>query len=216
MGKSKPKRGQKEVLKKAVVYASEMALNGKGSLFVLSRRDISDKYDLLYGKFIRPFDFLDKASGPIIRALSELDGAIIIRNGKVVDVGARIKTRKSLRGHGTRHAAAFSISSLPGVVAVLSSEEDRMVRIFREGRLYVEMDPRTGSRVGLLDKIADIVTSSDFSLLASSGIASVALGVNPLAALFVFAGSYVITSKGMATLRDFVRNGIKTFRDKKR
>ena len=201
---------EKDLVKVAIGYASEFARDGKGSLFVISDTSISDQYDLLYGKFVRPFSFADPKNRPVIRALASLDGALVVRKGKVVDAGARIKAKERFRGHGTRHSAAFSISKTRGVVSVLSSEEDRKVRIFKNGRLYVEMDPYTKNKVSVMEKIAEIVTNNDASVLASAGLASAALGINPLAAIFVFAGSYVITSKGMASIRQFLRRGIES------
>lgn len=195
----------------AICLANDMAKKKKGSLFIISKRDISKHYDLLYpelfeGKTIKINDFSFK---PVLLKLADLDGAIIADDsGNIKGYGAKIKrTKHVLLGHGTRHAAGLSASTIPDTMAVLSSEEDGMVRIFKNGKLAAELNPETGQNKNLVDKMSEAFSKSDVQVATSSGVASLLLGLNPLMAGAVFTGSYIITKYGLASIKDFVKTG---------
>ncbi len=196
----------KGAIKHVIKLAMDMGKRRKGSLIVLSPKDIRRHYSLLYGRFIRPFRISEKMY-PVLESLSSLDGAIIVVGNEVVDAGAKIRKTKTFPGHGTRHSAGLGISTIPGVISVLSSEEDGMVRVFKEGRLVMEINPSTGEEPTLLDRIASLLSKKEVQILGSGGIASVALGLNPFVATLIFAGSYIVTQYGIANLEEFLKAG---------
>src|SRR3989344_5736425 len=76
-----------------------------------------------------------------LEALALLDGACIVdKNGSLIAYSAKIINTKVFKGFGTRHSAAYT-ASLNKNVAILASEEDRKIRIFKNGKLIMQIDP---------------------------------------------------------------------------
>ena len=200
----------KEITKILLDIAVDFGKKGKGSFFVITNSDISKHYCNLYPDLFgdKDISIRDKETLPLIKKLAELDGAIIVnKDGKIITYGAEILVAVLLKGHGTRHNAAFGISKFPDTTVITSSEEDGCVRIFKEGIPLVEINPHTKVSPKLSEKIASFLSSESIPLLSSGGIASIALGINPLMAVIVFAGSYVITKKGIVSINRFLRSG---------
>ena len=206
---------KKTEIRNVIDLAITAGKSGRGALFVVSDRPIRKYYSRLYGEFIKPFRISPRMY-PVIEALESLDGAIIVSNNMVVDAGAKLKKTRTFPGHGTKHSAALGISSVEGVVSVLASEEDRMVRVFKNGKLIIEINPETGRQPSLLDKIAALVSKKDFQIIGTGGIASVALGLNPFVATLVFAGSYILTRYGAANIEEFMKTGKIVVKKKKK
>ena len=90
----------------------------KGSFFIITKSDISNKYERLYPDLFskRKISIFRKETQTLLLALLELDGAIVVDNsGIIIDYGVKVKKTKILLGHGTRHSAARGISSVPNV-----------------------------------------------------------------------------------------------------
>lgn len=201
---------EKEVVKILIDIAMEFGQEKKGSFFVVTKKDIKRNYNLLYPKLFdgKKISIKSKDVVPVIRKLAELDGAIVIDDdGHIMDYGAIIKRTVTFKGHGTRHAAALGISQMDGVISIISSEEDGCVRIFRNGITLVEVNPLTKTPPTLSEKIARIITSAHIPLIGGGGLASLALGINPVVAAIVFTGSYIATKSGIQSLSDFLKEG---------
>jgi hypothetical protein len=210
---------EKGVAKILVDIAMEFGREKKGSMFVIAETDIKKYYKLLYPDLFtgKKVNIRDKSAVTLLKTLADLDGAIILNNeGDILAYGAEITKTSPYSGHGTRHSAALGISSIQGIISIVSSEEDGCVRIFRNGITLVEVNPFTNTPPTLSEKIADIITSSHISLLGGGSLASVALGVNPLVAAIVFTGSYIATKSGVLSLGDFLRRGKEKERPKKK
>ncbi len=200
----------KKVIAEIMTMATDMAKEKKGSLFIITKEDISKYYENLYpelfkGKNVSVFDSSAKV---LLLNLSDLDGGIIVNDKGIVEAyGVKIKKTKVLAGHGTRHSAAKGISELKDVVSILSSEEDGQIRIFKEGKLAAEINPETGQDRKFVDKIADLFSKTDIQVATSSGVASLLIGLNPLMAGAIFTGSWIITKFGFASLKEFRKSG---------
>ncbi len=200
----------KNTISKVMILVNEMAKNKKGSFFVITKDDISKRYDLLYPDLFKDknFNVKDKETQTLLLYLSEMDGAIIIKDdGKVLAYGAKIKKTKILFGHGTRHSAARGISQEKDVMAIISSEEDGQIRIFQKGNLVAEINPETGKNKMFFEKIGELFSKPDIQVATSSGVASLLLGFNPLLAGVFFTGSFIITKYGIASIKEFVKTG---------
>jgi len=69
------------------------------------------------------------------------DGAVIIREGRVVAAGATLPLSDRMDGfHGTRHRAALGITERTDAVAVVVSEETGAISIAANGRVISNLD----------------------------------------------------------------------------
>lgn len=209
---------EKKVVKQIIDIAMEFGQEKKGSFFIITNRNLKHYYNLLYTNILEKtrVKVNDKRVLPLIKKLAELDGAIIIdEDGHLCAYGAQIKKTKYYKGHGTRHSAALGISQIPGTVSIISSEEDGAVRIMKDGKTLVEINPFTKTPPTLSEKIAELITSPSISLIGGGSIGALALGVNPFVAAIVFTGSYIMTKSGAKSLSEFLKRGPKIIEEKK-
>jgi len=200
----------KETIEIVLGLANKFALEKKGSLFIITDKDMSKQYDLLYPDLFsnRDINIKNNAVRIVIEKLADLDGAFIIdTKGKIIAYGAKIKKTKVFLGHGTRHSAALGVSKIDNVMAILSSEEDGLVRIFKKGLLNAEINPFTGKNKKFYEKLADLFTKPEIQVATSGGVASLLIGINPLLAGAIFTGSWIVTKYGMASVKDFINTG---------
>jgi hypothetical protein len=201
---------KKETIELVLSLANKFALEKKGSLFVLSDNNISKNYELLYPDLFsgRNLNIRNNAVRLIMEKLADLDGAFILNyKGEILAYGAKIKKTKVFLGHGTRHSAALGVSKLEDVMAILSSEEDGNVRIFKNGLLNAEINPITGKNKKFYEKLADLFTKPEIQVATSGGVASLLIGINPLFAGAIFTGSWIVTKYGLASVKDFLNTG---------
>jgi diadenylate cyclase len=72
------------------------------------------------------------------------DGAVIIRNGRIIAAGAVLPLSDNVLGpsqYGTRHRAAIGISEFSDAVAVVVSEERGTISVAANGRLVSNLTP---------------------------------------------------------------------------
>jgi hypothetical protein len=139
---------------------------------------------------------------PVIKHLSELDGATIIdRNGRLKEFGVTLKKESTVLGHGKRHAFAAGTSRAKNVICIVTSEEDKHVRVFRDGLCLAEFDARTKVPMNLKHRVVDIVNNPLSRILVASGIATSILTLNPIPAIVTITGSSVIVSYGFDRLK---------------
>jgi diadenylate cyclase len=72
------------------------------------------------------------------------DGAVIIRNGRIVAAGAVLPLSDNITGpqnYGTRHRAAIGISEYSDAIAVVVSEERGTISVAANGRLVSNLTP---------------------------------------------------------------------------
>jgi len=209
----------KKTIAQITALVNEMANKKKGSFFIITKQDISSKYERLYPDLFshKKINIKDKETQTLLIALAELDGAIVVDNdGYVIDYGVKIKKTKILLGHGTRHSAARGISQTKNVLPIISSEEDGRVRIFREGEMVAEINPRTGKDKQFFEKIGELFSRPDLQVATAGGVASLLLRVNPFMAGAVFTGSWIITKYGLVSMKEFLATGRLVVKKKKK
>jgi len=200
----------KKTIAQVTSLVNEMANKKKGSFFIITKEDISSKYERLYPDLFshKKINIKDKETQTLLIALAELDGAIVVDDsGYVIDYGVKIKKTKILLGHGTRHSAARGISQTKNVLPIISSEEDGRVRIFREGEMVAEINPRTGKDKQFFEKIGELFSRPDLQVATAGGVASLLLRVNPFMAGAIFTGSWIITKYGLVSMKEFLATG---------
>ena len=177
-------------IEKVIIKISiEIAKRGEGALFVIGDR-------IHYGKLVRhkcgKINVFDKGAEKVLKGLAVIDGATIIdRKGNLVNYGVLIKNTRPFVGFGTRHAAAVTASK-NGNVAILSSEEERKVKIFRSGRYIMQIDALQKNVEQKVPAISKILETAGAGTLGYIGAATLAptLGIALIPGIVVFGGSY--------------------------
>ena len=180
----KNQKPEEKILKIAV----EIAKEGKGALFIIG--NIAHKR-LLKQQF-RPFSIFESGSEKLVKSLAELDGAVIIdKKGVVKDYGAMITITKTIKGYGTRHAAALTASN-NGNTSILCSEEKRKVKIFKNNKYIMQIDALQKDVMKGLPKAISLLESIGAGALGTIGTTIVApqFAITLPAGILIFGASY--------------------------
>jgi hypothetical protein len=208
---------KKQTIAQAMELTTEMAKGKKGSFLVLTKDDISSKYEMLYPDLFKGknINLKDKETKTLIMNLLLMDGAVVMDyTGKILTYGAKIKKTRLVLGHGTRHSAARGISEIKDVLAIISSEEDGRIRVFKEGKLIGEINPETGKNKQFFEKLGELFSKPDIQVATAGGVASLLLKLNPIMAGAIFTGSWIITRYGLVSMKDFLQTGKLIITDK--
>ena len=126
---------------RVIDVAIKVAKINEGALFVIGN---NSKYDLHFPNFFNKnaISVFDEGIDKVLVKLATIDGAVIIDDEGIIQAyGARILNTDTLKGFGTRHAAARG-ASLANDMVILVSEEDNLIRVFREGNIGLELKPQ--------------------------------------------------------------------------
>ena len=147
-------KAEPSVIRDVVELSIELGKKGQkgkpiGALFVVGDAgNVMDKSrELSYNPFEKSHVHVgDPIVNVMLKEFSRLDGAFVISDsGKIVSAYRYLEADGEgidiPRGLGTRHMAAASITRDTNAVAVVLSESDRMVRVFKGGELELELDP---------------------------------------------------------------------------
>lgn len=184
-----PKKKLKKIEEKILNISVALARKGEGALFV-----IGDKieYSVLIKQRFEKFNLFDQGSDKLLKSIATIDGSVIIdREGNVVAYGAMIKKTRPFVGYGTRHAAAFT-ASLKGNTAILCSEEEHKVKIFKNGKLLMQIDGLQKNVEKEIPKITEILESVGAGVVGTIGVAALApaLGIALIPGVIVFGAGY--------------------------
>lgn len=145
-----------EVFERLLTIALELAEEGKegrpvGTTFVLG--DHEKVLSLSSQMVINPFaavpeaqcNILDAAMKETIREFSTIDGAFVIRDDGVILAAGRhlspsVENSELPQGLGARHRSAAGITALTNAIALVISESTGTVRIFSQGKLFMEIE----------------------------------------------------------------------------
>lgn len=147
------------VFEHALNLSIELASKGRegkpiGTIFVLG--DEEKVMQLSKQMIMNPFkgyeeeerNLLNPALKETIREFSALDGAFVVSGeGEVITagryLGAATDESEIPRGLGARHIAAAGITALTNAIAIVISESTGDVRIFRNGKVIMEIEKTT-------------------------------------------------------------------------
>ena len=194
--KSEKEKMKQQVEDIALNIMITVAREGEGGLIVIGKLN-KDDYECHYPNFFerRRFTVFDDGIKPVLEKLATIDGAIVIdEDGRIRAYGARILRQKAYRGHGTRHSAAKGIS-LTGATAILASEEDHLVRIFKNGQVVVEINPFTKGIEKHTTKIIKLLHSPEVAGILAGAAAAPLVGIPVLSGVIIFSGSYMVSKK---------------------
>lgn len=178
-----------DIEEKIIKISLEIAKNGEGCLFVIGD-NIS--YDDLIKKNAIKLNIFEKGAEKILKGLAVIDGAVIIdKKGNLVAYGAMIKKAKPFLGFGTRHAAGMTASK-NGNISILASEEERKVKIFKEGKYIMQMDALQKGVIKSASTASKILESTGAGFLGTIGTVTLAptFGIALIPGMIIFGGSY--------------------------
>ncbi len=151
-----------DVFEELVSISAELATEGRegksiGTIFVLG--DTDKVMQLSRQLIFNPFhgypeeerNILDPRLRETIKEFSHLDGAFIIRDdGVIVSAGrhlsAALEEESLPQGLGARHVASAGITAVTSATAIVISESTGTVRIFRNGKIFMEIEKAAPSR----------------------------------------------------------------------
>lgn len=193
-------------MKKNAVHDQILALGKnlskqkKGALFVIAPKStFKGKYELLYPQVSSKVKINSKGFDEVIYKLAELDGAFLVSNtGELIAFGARIKKSKTIQGKGTKHAAASGITSrIKKSTAILISEENGWIKVFKNGNIILETDGKD-TTPNITKKVIDFITDNDTALITAAGASAAVVGVVPIV---IVGGTYLALKTASGIIR---------------
>lgn len=152
------------VFEELVKIAVELAYQGRegkplGTIFVLG--DTERVMQISRQMIFNPFqgypeeerNILDPSLRETIKEFASLDGAFVIRDDGVILAAGRYLSASMEdaglpQGLGSRHAAAAGITSLTNAIAIVISESTGDVRIFKNGKIFLQVEKETPQTAG--------------------------------------------------------------------
>ncbi|MCC7552411.1 DNA integrity scanning protein DisA nucleotide-binding domain protein [Candidatus Micrarchaeota archaeon] len=195
---SKEEELKKKVYEAAIDTAILIAKKGEGGLIVIGK---TKDYECHFPNFFenKKFYITDNGMTEVLSKLGIVDGAIVLDpDGRIKAYGARILKQETAKGFGTRHSAAKGISN-SGCLAILASEQDKVVRIFKEGNKVMEINPHTKTVEKNVSKIVKILTKTETAGLIAGAAAVPIIGIP---GVIVFGGSYFVSKTLLGMIRE--------------
>lgn len=165
-----------------------IAKRGEGALFVVG----SAEYKPLVGQNVPNFKAISNPK--LLESLALMDGAVVItREGIMEAYGVMIKSKSTMRNFGTRHSAALSASKGENIV-VLVSEEDKKVKILKNGKMVMQFDSLQKGVEESVSNAVNLLESIGAGTLGAvgAGILVPSLGVTLLPGIIVFGSAYYL------------------------
>jgi hypothetical protein len=181
----------RRIEEKLIHIAIKLARRGEGGLFVIVFGK-KPEFKKLVEQNIKPFNVIQMKNEKLVESLAMIDGAVIINTeGELIAYGAMIRNSVPFKGFGTRHAAALAASK-NGNTSILSSEEERKVKIFKNGRYIMQLDALEKGIEKEVPSISRFFESVGAGFLGTLGVATLlpGLGVTIIPGVIIFGGSY--------------------------
>ncbi len=182
----------KELEECIIKVALKVAKRNEGALFVIGKT----KYSPLIDQTVPKFEA--KKNPKLLESLALMDGAIVLnRKGIVEAYGVRIKPQATFKNHGTRHSAALGASKEKGNMCILVSEEDKKIRIFKAGKMIMQIDPKEKNIEDSIFPATAILESIGAGTMGTIGVGIIApaLGMALLPGVVVFGAAHYFGKK---------------------
>lgn len=183
------KKPSQELEETLVQVGLRIAKRGEGALFVVGEVD----YKTLIDQNVPPFKAMENPK--LLESLALIDGAVIIdKEGLVEAYGAMIKSKFSLKNFGTRHSAALTASKKIGNLVIIISEEDRKIRILKEGKIVMQIDALQRDVEKSVPKAMQFLESIGAGTIGTigTGILVPSLGITFLPGVILFGSAYYL------------------------
>ena len=166
-----------------------IAKRGEGALFVLGEVE----YKPLVDQQVPPFNVMKNPK--LLESLAIMDGAIILdKSGNMIAYGVMVKSKRVFKNFGTRHSAAISASKKGNTVFIIS-EEDKKIRISREGKVVMQIDALQKDVEKSVSRAVEVLESVGAGTLGTvgAGILAPGLGIALLPGIVIFGSAYYLT-----------------------
>lgn len=173
----------------------EIARKDEGALFVICKKC---KYTKLLKQKIDKFSIFERGAQKLLVSIAMIDGAVIIDpEGAVVQYGAKIESKSTFKGYGTRHSAAYSVSKTKDTLAILVSQEEKKIKIFKEGKVVVQIDALQKGVEKHVSKANELLESIGVGTLSTIGVSALAptLGIAVVPGIILFGVPYYLFRK---------------------
>ena len=166
----------------------KIAKRGEGALFVVGNVEFKP----LVNQTIPPFKAVDHPK--LLESLALMDGAVIIdSNGFVRAYGVMIKAKKVFKNFGTRHSAGLS-AAMGNNLVVLVSEEDRKIRILKQGKMVMQIDALQKNVEKNIPYAVNFLESLGAGTIGAigTGLLVPALGITFFPGVIIFGSAYYL------------------------
>lgn len=189
------KNSMKELEECLIKVGLRVANRKEGALFVVGKT----KYEPLIDQTVPPFEA--QKNPKLLESLALIDGAVILnKKGKVEAYGVLIKTKSTYKNFGTRHSAAMTASEDKDNFVLLVSEEDKKLRIFKGGKMVMQIDPEQKNVEKSVPHATNILESIGVGTVGTIGVGLLAptLGITLLPGIVVFGAAHYFGKKLMS------------------
>lgn len=166
----------------------KIAKRGEGALFVVGEV----KHKPLVDQTVPPFRVLSNPK--LLESLALMDGAVIInKEGMMEAYGVMVHSKKIIKNYGTRHSAALSASKNNNLV-VLVSEEDKKIRILKDGKMVMQIDALQKDVEKSVSRAVNVLESVGAGTIGAIGTSLIApaIGLAFLPGVVVFGSAYYL------------------------
>jgi len=182
-------KSEKSNLEETLIQVGlRIAKRGEGALFVVG--DVS--YKPLVAQKVPPFKITDNPK--LLESLALIDGAVVIdQRGFLKAYGVMIKSKKIFKNYGTRHSAALS-AAIGDNLVVIVSEEDRKVKILKQGKMVMQLDALQKNVEKSVPNVVAVLEAVGAGALGTIGTSmfAPALGVSLIPGVIIFGSAYYI------------------------
>ena len=185
----------KKIEETLIKVGIEVAKKGEGALFVITE---DCKYKRLLNQKMDKFSIFEKGANKVLLSIAMIDGAVIVNHeGFVLDYGAKVDSKRVFKGYGTRHSAAYSASFCKNTVAILISQEEKKIKIFRQGKIIVQIDALEKDVAKHVEEANDLLESIGVGTLTTVGVGALApaLGIAVVPGILLFGVPYYLFKK---------------------
>ena len=180
----------KEIEETILDTCIKIGKRGEGAIILIGDAKCSP----LVNQSVTPFMITENPK--LLESLALMDGAVIIApNGMLKYYGVKLEVGNVImRNFGTRHSAAMSASMIKGNTVFVVSEEDRKVRILKDGKRIMEVDSLTKGIEKQIPEISKIFESTGFGAISTFGIGLLApaVGLMLLPGVVIFSGLHYL------------------------
>jgi len=194
------------IMTRVLELTNKYAAKKIGSLFVIVNEHQIIDYSLLYPHIKVTANISELKDSEIDFIVKYFDGAIVLDyTGNIFDVGCKLKQSKIFVGHGSRHSSAFGVSYIKGITSILSSEEDGLVRIFKNKSCIAEISPVKTKNKNYFNKISEAIVHPElFAGLSGLAVAS-AIGSGLVLGALIGAGGYVVINRSAIEIKKLLK-----------
>jgi len=179
----------KELEETLMQVGLRIAKRNEGALFVVG--DI--EYKELVDQTVPSFKVTENPK--LLESLALIDGAVVINpDGTLKAYGVMIKSNERLKNFGTRHSAAYSASKRKGNFVMIVSEEDKKIRIMKEGKIVMQIDALEKDVTKSVGKAVQLLESVGAGAVGTigAGLLVPTLGITLVPGIIVFGSAYYL------------------------